>query len=79
MAAVLDKSKAVRYRACQLLAYAQDRKLLPAMEQLSKQVAADSIEDLNAALDAVANQNQHWFLDRTHSGKVFMNMFGMSD
>ena len=67
-----DRSKIVRYRACQLLAYSLDRVLLPRLDAIRKGIPKDSLADLDAAIDAIANQNQNYFLDRTHTGNIFM-------
>jgi len=74
MLALRDKSKVVRYRACQLLAYSQDRNLLGRIEQLRNSIDAESRPDLDAVLDAISNQNQHFFKDREHSGRIFMEL-----
>lgn len=74
MLALRDKSKAVRYRACQLLAYSQDRNLLGRIEQVRNSIGAESRPDLDAVLDAISNQNQHFFKDREHSGRIFMEL-----
>ena len=74
MLALRDKSKAVRYRACQLLAYSQDRNLLGGIEQVRNSIDAESRPDLDAVLDAISNQNQHFFKDREHSGRIFMEL-----
>jgi hypothetical protein len=74
MLALRDKSKVVRYRACQLLAYSQDRNLLGRIEQVRNSFDAESRPDLEAALDAISNQNQNFFKDREHSGSIFMEL-----
>lgn len=71
--AVFDKSKVVRYRACMLLAYAQKNEAIQFLEKVYKQFK-DSEEDALAAIDAIRCQNQHYFLDRNHSGKIKMNI-----
>jgi hypothetical protein len=76
-AALHDKSQQVRYRACQLLAYSLDKSLMPKLESHRKTIAASSLNDLDAALDAIAHQNQHYFKDRQHSGKIFMELLGL--
>jgi hypothetical protein len=72
--AVKDKSYIVRYRACQLLAYSLDKGLLSQMEKLRNQSEKKTQDDLDAAMDAISNQNHHFFKDRLHTGKVFMNL-----
>lgn len=73
LSALEDRSKIVRYRACQLLAISLDKNLLPRMEALRQAIDRRSATDLDAAMDAIANQNQHYFIDRDHSGKMFMH------
>jgi hypothetical protein len=70
--ALHDKSKVVRYRACLLLAVAQRREAIPLLKAL---VTSDSSrEDALAAIDALEHGNQHFFVDREHSGKVTLNV-----
>jgi hypothetical protein len=78
LAALCDKSKQVRYRACQLLAYSLNKSLMPRLESHRNTIAANSLDDLDAALDAIAHQNQHYFRDREHSGKIFMELLEQS-
>jgi hypothetical protein len=70
--ALSDKSKVVRYRATMLLAYSQNREALGPLRDLAKRGV--SVEDAEAAIDAIESGNQHFFVDRTHSGMVFMNI-----
>ena len=75
IAALDDKSKAVRYRACMLLAYSLKREALPALTQ--KKASTDSeetLKDINAAIDAIEHQNSDFFVDRSHSGKIKLNL-----
>ena len=73
--AVSDKSNVVRYRACKLLAYSLRRELLPFLEQvLSKTADEKTRGDIEAAMDAIAEQNHNFFADRDHSGKVTLNI-----
>jgi hypothetical protein len=71
---ILDSSKVVRYRAFQLLAYAQDKKLLHEMEKLRLNIVKESLPDFDATVDAILNQNQNYFKDRGHTGKIFMEL-----
>ena len=73
--AVGDKSSVVRYRACKLLAYSLRRELLPFLEQrLSKAKDEKARGDIEAAMDAIVQQNHNYFVDRDHSGKVTLNI-----
>lgn len=69
--AIRDRSKHVRYRACQLLAQIQRKDVLP---DLRKELAAlrdgPGADDVRAAIDAIESENRHYFLDREHTGKV---------
>jgi hypothetical protein len=73
--ALRDRSKAVRYRACMLLAFSLRRdaldELRDAMRCLSGRPGAD---DVAAAIDAIEHQNHNYFVDRDHSGKVKMTI-----
>lgn len=70
--ALRDKSKVVRYRACLLLAVAQNREAIPSLKALA--TSTRSREDALAAIDALEHRNQHYFVDREHSGKVTLNV-----
>ena len=70
--ALNDKSKVVRYRACMLLAVAQKKEAIPFLEELLEN--NDSQSDAIAAIDAIKNNNQNYFVDREHSGKVKLNV-----
>lgn len=69
-----DKSKVVRYRALMLLALAQDQSTLEKLESLLPTIPSVSKADLLAAIDAIKCKNQHYFIDRDHSGRVFLRM-----
>lgn len=71
LAALDDRSTLVRYRACGLLAYAQRRDAIPALDKLRAHSDARTVEDANAAIDALKRKNHHYFVDRTHSGRSF--------
>jgi hypothetical protein len=58
-----------------LLAYSLRRELLPFLEQeLASSADEKTRGDIEAAMDAIAEQNQHYFADRDHSGKVTLNI-----
>lgn len=71
--ALRDKSKVVRYRACELLAYSQRKDLLKNLEA-SLASYPSSHEDIRAAIDAIESENHHYFVDRDHSGKVTLTI-----
>jgi hypothetical protein len=74
LTAVNDKSRVVRYQALLLLAYSLRKDLIAKLEALEPSVSAESSEDLAAAIDAIKQQNQNYFVDRNHSGMVTMTM-----
>lgn len=71
--ALSDKSQRVTFRACKLLAYAQDPETIPPLKALATANRSDEERaNAEAAIDAIENQNQHYFLDRDHSELTFM-------
>jgi hypothetical protein len=72
--ALKDKSKHVRYRACMLLACAQDIEALPYLEALRDHPVSETKKDVEAAIDALKSKNHHYFIDRSHSNKMFLNV-----
>lgn len=78
--ALADRSKAVHYRACMLLAYSLNEKALPALQELELHGRhKESRENAQAAIDAIKNQNTNYFLDKKHTGKVFLEIFNLQD
>lgn len=72
--AIKDRSKVVRYRACMLLAWSLRSDALPALrEALATCESQETKEDLEAAIDAIENNNSNYFVDRDHSGRVTLN------
>lgn len=69
VAALQDRATLVRYRACCLLAYSLRRDAIPHLQQLLQHNDAETVADARAALDAIENQNHHYFMDRDHSGR----------
>jgi hypothetical protein len=73
--ALVDRSKVVRFRACMLLAYSLKKQALPALEKARKNTKDDeTLKNLDAAIDAILNQNSNYFVDRKHSGKMFFSI-----
>jgi hypothetical protein len=72
--ALYDKSKVVRYRAAMLLACSLKTDILVEMEKALTTIPSSSHEDIRAAIDAITHQNQNYFIDRSHSEKIFLNM-----
>ena len=74
--AALDRSKHVRYRACMLLAVAQNPQAIPTLRQTA--LLRGSEQDAAAAIDAIECRNHHYFIDRSHSGQMFLSIGGAS-
>jgi hypothetical protein len=72
IAALRDRSEAVRYRAAMLLAYSQNADAIAPLKELARSGA--SVEDAMAAVDAIESRNHHYFVDRAHNGKTFLNI-----
>lgn len=73
--AISDRSYVVRYRGCMLLAYAQHKEALGILKaKLSTKPDQATVSDLEAAIDAIENNNHHYFVDRKHTGKMFLNI-----
>lgn len=65
---VQDKSTVVRYRGCGVLAYSLRRDALTTLKELLSHSDQRTVQDAEAAIDAIELQNHHLFIDRTHSG-----------
>ena len=63
-----DRSSRVRYRACMLLAVAQNREALGPLQELLSNSQSEA--DARAAIDAIEKSNVHLFVDREHTGKI---------
>ncbi|MDF2176846.1 hypothetical protein P2G88_01095 [Aliiglaciecola sp. CAU 1673] len=73
--ALVDKSHAVRYRACMLLAYSLDKSVLSSLKQLENSTShEETLLDVRAAIDAIENQNSDYFVDRDHSGNMTLRV-----
>ena len=73
--ALSDKSKIVRYRACMFLAVAQRAGLLKVLTSKVDGYPSSSREDHLAAIDAFEARNQHYFIDRDHSRRTFLDVW----
>jgi len=71
LSALQDRATLVRYRACGLLAYSLRQDAIPHLEGLLNHADDKTIADARAAIDAIRNQNHHYFVDRNHSGRSF--------
>jgi len=72
--ALKDGAHPVRYRACLLLAYSQDRAVLEELRAALPRTPESSRKDIAAAIDAIESRDHHYFVDRNHSGKVKLNI-----
>lgn len=72
--ALSDRASVVRYRACMLLAYAQDKSALGSLKDALRAAKGKFREDIEASIDAIESENHHYFVDREHSGKVTLNI-----
>jgi hypothetical protein len=77
--ALSDRAREVRYRACMLLACSLDRRSLPYLEAAAVHSDESTRADAQAAIDAIIEGNHHYFVDRTHSGKVTLNIDGAAN
>jgi hypothetical protein len=77
--ALHDKSQVVRYRACGLLAFAQNLRAMPFLRLALEKFESHQVTraDVSAAIDAIENKNHHYFHDRKHSGMVTWNVTEM--
>lgn len=75
--ALNDRSWVVRYRACMLLAIAQDKTALPDLLNLLETTTTPRTkEDALAAIKALDQGNVHLFVDRENSGKSKLRILG---
>ena len=72
--AITDKSQAVRYRACMLLAYSLELGALPALRAAITSTPESSREDIAAAIHAIETRNEHHFVDRKHTGRMTLTV-----
>jgi len=57
--------------ALAIIAYSQRRDLLPALLPLLDHRDKKTQADAAAAIDAIEQQNHHYWMDRDHSGRMF--------
>jgi hypothetical protein len=63
-----DASRTVRHHACGLLAYSLSTAGVPALRTLLAHREARTRADARSALDAIAEQNHHLYIDRDRVG-----------
>ena len=67
--AIYDKSRTVRFRAYELLAFAQKEEALPVLRAALSQLSGkDDVEDVHACMRALEKKNHNCFRDRKHTG-----------
>ena len=70
--ALKDRSKWVRCTACGALACLLKREAIFFLKHARRRYKdRETLSSIDAAIDAIAHQNQHYFVDRAHSGKGF--------
>jgi hypothetical protein len=74
LAALNDRSRQVRYRACGLLAYALRKEALPALQNLETDPDPLVRDAAHAATRAIQAGNHHLFVDRSASGQSFWSV-----
>jgi hypothetical protein len=72
--ALRDGSRAVRYRGAMLLACSLRKDLLPELERALESWSGPGEDDVRAAIDAIEHQNQNYFIDRKHTGRMVLNI-----
>ena len=75
--ALQDKSGAVRYQACMLLAVAGRYDTIAHLEYLLEHKSSKTREDAQAAINAINANNQDLFLDRDGWGRLHLNIVGL--
>jgi hypothetical protein len=71
LAALNDRARPVRHRACGLLAYSLRRDALPALRLAAVHQDADTAAEARAAIRAIEQRNHHLYIDRDGSGTSF--------
>jgi len=60
-----------------LLAISQKPEVLEDLQAALSIAKDDSKADILAAIDAIEQRNQHYFVDRKHTGKITLNLVEM--
>lgn len=73
--ALSDKSKVVRYQACLLLSFSLKKEVLPELQKIKLTISdSETLANIDAAIDAIENQNTNFFADRQHTGKITLKI-----
>ena len=70
IAALHDGAGLVRSRACGLLAFSLRPDVIPHLEPLTSHPDPKTAADAIAAIDAIRQNNHHYFMDRDHTGRI---------
>jgi hypothetical protein len=71
ISALSDRAYLVREEACSILAYSLSREVLPSLASLQTHPDQKTRAAARAAVDAICNNNHHYFVDRGHTGRTF--------
>jgi hypothetical protein len=66
--ALSDRAYLVRELACSILAYSLRQDAIPHLQVASAHQDPKTKADALAAIDAIEHQNQHYYVDRQHTG-----------
>ncbi|RNF82224.1 hypothetical protein [Montanilutibacter psychrotolerans] len=66
--ALSDRAYLVRELACSILAYSLRRDVIPSLQSVVERGDPKTCADAMAAIDAIAHQNHHYYVDRQHTG-----------
>ena len=69
--ALKDECWEVREEACGLLAYSLRREAIPNLQKLLSDPKDRVKKSAQAAIDAIENQNPHYFFDREHCDNIY--------
>ena len=70
IAALRDRSKQVRHRACGLLAFSLREDALPELRRLLADTDLATAEDAKYAIRSIERSNHNYFVDRDETGRV---------
>lgn len=79
VAACSDKATLVRCRACELLACSLRNDALPVLKKLLTHPDKRTTEDAAAAIDSIEHRNPNYFIDREHTGRIFLSVGGTAE
>jgi hypothetical protein len=74
VASLDDRAYLVRMHSCSILAYSLRHDVLPHLQRLLQHAHQATRADAAAAIDAIEQQNHHYWFDRDHSGEAFWTL-----